>query len=145
MTIREMQLDDLEQVLPIEESNFSVPWTANGFFSFLIREDVHLLVAEENGQVLGYCGAILTPPESDITNICVRMDSRRRGIAVELFSKLKNDLLSKNITTIHLEVRESNQAALQLYKKLGFVQDGLRPRYYEVPVEDAVLMSWRYQ
>ena len=136
-----MQLDDLEQVLSIEQANFSVPWTENGFFSFLLREDAHFLIAEENSQILGYCGAVLAPPESDITNICVAEDSRRRGIAEELFLTLQADLLSRGISTIHLEVRQSNRAARRLYNKLGFIQDGLRLHYYEAPVEDAVLMS----
>ena len=48
ITIREMQFDDLEQVMEIERQNFSVPWTENGFFSFLMRNDTLFLVAEEN-------------------------------------------------------------------------------------------------
>ena len=53
MTIREMQIDDLEQVMRIEEENFSVPWTETGFFSFLIREDTLFLVAEEAEEISG--------------------------------------------------------------------------------------------
>ena len=48
ITIREMQIDDLEQVMPIEEANFSIPWTETGFFTFLIRDDALFLVAEED-------------------------------------------------------------------------------------------------
>ena len=47
VTIRQMEIPDLDQVLPIEEANFSTPWTANGFFTFLIREDALFLIAEE--------------------------------------------------------------------------------------------------
>ena len=54
VTIREMQIDDLEQVMRIEEENFSVPWSETGFFSFLIREDTLFLVAEEAEEILGY-------------------------------------------------------------------------------------------
>ena len=50
ITIREMQIDDLEQVMPIEEANFSIPWTETGFFTFLIRDDALFLVAEEDGE-----------------------------------------------------------------------------------------------
>ena len=55
--IREMQLDDLEQVMTIEEANFSVPWTETGFFTFLLREDTLFLVAEEgeNKQSVNIC------------------------------------------------------------------------------------------
>ena len=141
ITVREMQIDDLEQVLPIEEANFSDPWTMNGFFSFLLREDALFLVAEEEGRILGYCGAILTPPESDITNVCVEESSRRRGIGRQLIESLRDRLRQMNTDTLHLEVRESNQGAITLYENLGFVRDGLRPGYYERPTEDAILMS----
>lgn len=141
--IREMQIDDLEQVMPMEEANFTAPWTANGFFTFLIREDARFLVAEEAGRIVGYCGVILTSPESDITNVCVAEDFRRKGIAEKLIQKLKSDLLRLGIQIIHLEVRKSNLPAIALYEKLEFFKDGLRPQYYQSPTEDAVLMSCR--
>lgn len=141
ITIREMQLDDLDQVIAIEEANFSVPWTMNGFFSWLLREDACFLVATCEEEICGYCGLILTPPEGDITNICVAEGFRRRGVAQLLMQGLLEKAREHKICTIHLEVRKSNTAARALYEKLGFIQDGLRPHYYEEPVEDAVLMS----
>ena len=60
ITIREMQIDDLEQVMPIEEANFSIPWTETGFFTFLIRDDALFLVAEEDGEILGYLGILIS-------------------------------------------------------------------------------------
>lgn len=143
IVIREMLFEDLDQVLSIEEANFSVPWTANGFLSFLMREDACFLVAQEDSRILGYCGVILTPPESDITNICVAWDFRRKGVARKLLEHLSSKLLQQGIHEIHLEVRESNLPALNLYRELGFNQDGLRPHYYEAPTEDAVLMTCR--
>ena len=67
ITIREMQIDDLEQVMPIEEANFSIPWTETGFFTFLIRDDALFLVAEEDGEILGYLGILISFDESEIT------------------------------------------------------------------------------
>ena len=61
MKVREMTLEDLAQVMAIERENFSVPWTENGFFSFLIRQDTLFLAAEEEGEIAGYCGAVLVP------------------------------------------------------------------------------------
>ena len=55
MKIREMQLDDLEQVMKIENENFSRPWTETGFFTFLIRQDTLFLIAAEGEEILGYC------------------------------------------------------------------------------------------
>ena len=54
MTVREMTLEDLDQVMAIERENFSVPWTENGFFSFLIRQDTLFLAADEDGEIAGY-------------------------------------------------------------------------------------------
>lgn len=143
VTIRPMEIPDLDQVLSIEEACFSVPWTANGFFSFLIREDARFYVAEEEGEILGYCGIILCVDEGDITNVCVREDSRKRGIGRCLVEHMLEDTEEAGIRIWHLEVRQSNHDAIRLYEKLGFVQDGLRKGYYEEPREDAVLMSRR--
>ena len=123
--IRQMEITDLDQVLPIEEANFSVPWTANGFFTFLIREDALFLV------------------EGDITNVCVREADRRKGIGRKLVERLIGETAKRGVSTWHLEVRQSNESAIRLYESLGFVQDGLRKGYYEAPKEDAVLMSRR--
>ena len=130
ITIREMQIDDLEQVMPIEEANFSIPWTETGFFTFLIRDDALFLVAEEDGEILGYLGILISFDESEITNVCVAEKARRRGIGRALMEEL-----------FRLDVRIGNTPARNLYESLGFVQDGMRKGYYDLPKEDAVLMS----
>lgn len=141
--IREMQIDDLEQVMPIEQANFSVPWTENGFFTFLIRSDALFLVAEEEKEILGYCGILISIDEGEITNVCVTGKARGRGIGRALMEELIRRMESIGVTAIHLEVRAGNAAALRLYESLGFEKDGLRRGYYELPKEDAVLMTRR--
>lgn len=88
MIIREMQLDDLEQVMVLEQDLFSVPWTENGFFSFLIREDALFLVAEEDGEILGYCGVLMVLDEGDITNVAVDRKRQGKGIGKKLIQGL---------------------------------------------------------
>ena len=153
ITIREMQIDDLEQVMPIEEANFSIPWTETGFFTFLIRDDALFLVAEEDGEILGYLGILISFDESEITNVCVAEKARRRGIGRALMEDAARELdptlwmwsglvmQDGKVRVIHLDVRLSNTPARNLYESLGFVQDGLRKGYYDLPKEDAVLMS----
>lgn len=141
MTVREMTLEDLEQIMKIEEENFSVPWTENGFFSFLIRQDTLFLAAEENGEIAGYCGLVMVPDEGDITNVSVDRDKRRRGIGTLLLRELIRRAGEAGVEKLYLEVRESNQAAIALYESLGFKRDGIRRDYYEEPKENAVLMS----
>ena len=59
MILREMLVDDLDQVMEIETDLFHVPWTKEGFFTFLTREDAMFLVVEEKGKILGYCGLLM--------------------------------------------------------------------------------------
>ena len=141
MTVREMQLDDLEGVMVIEKENFSVPWTEMGFFSFLLRDDTMFLVAEEEGKIIGYMGIMMVLDEGEITNVSVSKQARRRGIGRALVGEMIRRMKKRGIVTLHLEVRKSNDAAIALYSSFGFVKDGERKMYYEEPVEDAVLMS----
>ena len=78
MILREMLVDDLDQVMEIETDLFHVPWTKEGFFTFLTREDAMFLVVEEKGKILGYCGLLMVLDEGDITNVAVRRDRQRR-------------------------------------------------------------------
>ena len=135
ITIREMQFDDLEQVMEIERQNFSVPWTENGFFSFLMRNDTLFLVAEENEKIFGYMGIMMVLDEGEITNVSVAEDARRRGVGRLLVRTMLDKMRIAGLNMIHLEVRKSNIPAIRL------AQDGERKNYYEEPTEDAVLMS----
>lgn len=141
MTVRYMEIDDLDQVMPIEKDCFSVPWTREGFFTFLTRKDSMFLVAEEKGEILGYCGILMVLDEADVTNVAVRKDRRKEGIGGFLMKSLILLAEEQGIVTFHLEVRESNLSARRLYERLGFYTDGLRKGYYTDPDEDAVLMS----
>ncbi|MBQ1311259.1 MAG: ribosomal protein S18-alanine N-acetyltransferase [Blautia sp.] len=141
MTVREMRPEDLDQVMEIENSLFRDAWTKEGFFTFLIRPDALFLVAEEKEQILGYCGILMVLDEGDITNVAVKKERQREGIGGFLLDSLFLLVRGSGIKTIHLEVRESNQTAIRLYRRKGFVQDGLRKDYYTNPTENALLMS----
>ncbi len=145
IAIREMEIDDLSQVMEIENATFAVPWTEMGYFSFLMREDTLFLVAEEEGKILGYCGLLMVLDEGDITNVAVEKSRRGQGIGEALVRELAARAARRGIALLHLEVRQSNQAARGLYRKLGFLEDGLRKGYYEEPREDAVLMTLRQE
>jgi ribosomal-protein-alanine N-acetyltransferase len=143
MILREMLVEDLDQVMELERDLFHVPWTREGFFTFLTRKDAMFLVVEEKGQILGYCGLLMVLDEGDITNVAVKRERQREGIGnflLESLIRLANDL---GVTTIHLEVRRSNETAIRLYERAGFVRDGIRKNYYSEPVEDAILMTRR--
>ena len=144
MTIREMTFEDLDQVMIIERENFSVPWTEEGFFTYLLRMDALFLVAEEADQVLGYCGVIMAADEGDITNVSVKKDCQGRGIGSALVTELIQRTGQAGINTLFLEVRAGNRTARSLYEKMGFEHMGIRKDYYTNPTEDAVTMSRKY-
>ena len=142
MTVREMTWDDLEQVVEIENENFSVPWTETGFFTYLMRSDALFLVAEkeEEEQVAGYIGIIMAADEGDITNVSVKKELQSQGIGTMLIQELASRTKEMGVEKIFLEVRESNAVALALYEKQGFERMGVRKNYYADPVEDAITM-----
>ena len=142
--IREMQIDDLDQVMVIEEESFSVPWTINGFFTFLIREDALFLVSEDDEGINGYIGLICAPPEGDITNVAVKASKRKNGTGRALVSEMISRAHEKGVDDIFLEVRVSNDPAIRLYESFGFENVGIRKNYYERPTEDALIMKRSY-
>ena len=141
MILREMLVDDLDQVMEIEQDLFHVPWTKEGFFTFLTRDDAMFLVVEEKEKILGYCGLLMVLDEGDITNVAVRRDRQKEGIGAFLMQSLIRLAAEREVTTIHLEVRVGNETAIRLYERMGFTRDGIRKAYYSDPVEDALLMT----
>ena len=141
MILRGMLVDDLDQIMEIETDLFHVPWTREGFFTFLTRDDAMFLVVEEKGRILGYCGLLMVLDEGDITNVAVRRDRQREGIGNFLMESLIRLADQQGVTTIHLEVRVGNATAIRLYERMGFARDGIRKGYYSDPVEDALLMT----
>ena len=141
MTLREMMVDDLDQVMEIEQDLFAVPWTKEGYFTFLTRENTMFLVVEEKGRILAYCGLLMVMDEGDVTNVAVRRDRQREGIGNFLMESLVRLADGMGVTTIHMEVRSGNETAIRLYERNGFTRDGIRKNYYTDPTEDALLMT----
>ena len=139
--IRFMRLKDVDAVAAIEQATFARPWSRDSFRRELTGNAVaRYLVAEENGEILGYAGAWVILDESHITNIAVREDARGRGLGKRLTAELLQVLANLGACYATLEVRVSNLRAQNLYKGLGFVSVGKRKRYYEDNNEDAYLM-----
>mgnify|MGYP006072535757 CR=1 FL=1 len=143
MTFREMLVEDLDQVMEIEEDLFAVPWTKEGFLTYLMKEDTMFFVVEEKGRILGFCSMTTVLDEGDILNVAVRRDRQKEGIGFFLVDSMIRMAQMQGIRVVHLEVRESNESARRLYRRLGFQEDGLRKNYYTEPAEAAVLMTKR--
>ena len=126
----------------IEADNFSMPWSEQGFLEAIQNEHNVFLVLEKKDEILGYCGAYVVCGEADITNVSVKPSVQNFGFGSALLDAMIQKLMGAGVQAVTLEVRKSNAAAIHLYQKKGFVSEGVRPDFYEKPLEDAVIM-WR--
>ena len=125
----------------IEADTFPRPWSEESFRQELSRNvAARYLVAEQDGQVIGYAGAWIILDESHVTNIAVAAPWRGRGVGRKLTETLLWYLSNLGAGYATLEVRVSNERAIRLYRALGFVSVGKRKKYYEDNGEDAYLM-----
>ena len=140
MMIVRMNESHVKAVAELEKLCFSDPWSENSVASELKNKLALWLVAEEEGQVAGYIGSQTCTDESDVMNVAVHPDFRRRGIAEALVNALVEELKMIGSHCLTLEVRATNVPAIALYGKLGFVEIGRRKNYYRNPREDALIM-----
>ena len=140
-TITQARETLLPQIQRIEQQSFSVPWT-EAMLRMQLQPDSHVfLTAETDGAVVGYVGMLYVLDEGYISNVAVRPDYRRRGVAEALLAELEARGRALMLSFLTLEVRESNAAAVALYEKRGYRVAGRRKNYYEKPTEDALLMT----
>ncbi|MGC9328141.1 MAG: ribosomal protein S18-alanine N-acetyltransferase [Candidatus Hinthialibacter sp.] len=148
-TLRPVKRSDLESILAIERLSFSDPWTRDVFLSELHPRGYNfnrVIVEEETGALIGYCFFwIVAGDEVQISNIAIHPDFRRRGAAKRLLEEAIQEGRRRQAVSISLEVRESNAAARAFYQKMGFEEVGRRPRYYQLPVEDALILRKRIE
>ena len=138
MNIVVMQERHLAALAEIERACFHAPWSEN-----MLREELGkgiFLVAEQDGKIIGYAGAWVILDESHITNIAVLKEHRGQGTGKRLTHGLLQYISNLGAAYATLEVRRSNEIAQNLYKSLGFVQLGVRKRYYADNGEDALIM-----
>jgi [ribosomal protein S18]-alanine N-acetyltransferase len=144
--VRRMTLVDLDQVIEIAESLPSLPqWPRSAWLTALDPQSTPLriaLVAEDpiDGALAGFAVASVLETEAELEAIAVATQFQRRGLARRLFAALAGELRRAQVSEMILEVRAANQPALAFYRWLGFLETGRRTRYYQSPVEDAVLM-----
>lgn len=148
MTIRLLDMDDISEVAAMEEVYSGNPWNETALFTYFMRDDTILLVAEEKipgkeeNVIVGFMGLIMMPPEAEVMEITVLPEFRNKGIGRALMTEIfRRAHKERGITKVYLEVRVSNEPAKHLYRNMGFVETGLRKGYYTDPREDAMLMT----
>ena len=134
--------EHIDDILLIEQQCFSLPWTRDQLMAQL-SEYMHIFLAaeDESGRAVGYVGLMYVLDEGYISNVAVSPEHRRLGIADSLISALVEKANKKELSFVTLEVRKSNVPAIELYRKNGFSEVGLRKNYYAKPTEDAILMT----
>ena len=138
--ISPLREEDVPAVARIEREIYSLPWSARSFLDALEREYYLFLKAEVDGCLAGYCGCLRSFETGEITNVTVREEYRRRGIARRLLLSLMGQAGELGCERFTLEVRRSNEPAIALYHSLGFRDEGVRKGYYESPREDALIL-----
>lgn len=135
-----MQEAHIAQIAALEKQCFSDPWSEVSVRSELSNPLSDWLVAEEDGKLIGYVGSQSVAPEADVMNLAVAPEWRKKGIGRALMKALIEQLHSRGITALFLEVRVGNIPAQNLYRGLEFVEVGRRPKYYVNPTEDALIL-----
>lgn len=150
VALEPMRRRDLRRgVMAIEAASYPKPWSHSVFESELaqVRSGSRLyLVARRvaphgrgGSDIVGYAGLWFTADEAHVTNVAVRPDRQRGGVATTLMLALADEAVGRGCTAWTLEVRVSATGAQELYRRFGFAPVGVRARYYE-NTEDAIVM-----
>jgi ribosomal-protein-alanine N-acetyltransferase len=135
-----MHRDHLPEVIEIERSSFSTPWSELSFLNEIYNPFSHAYVALLDTTVVGYIVTKQVEDEGHILDLAVRQEHRGQGIAKFLVAKGLEDMRQGGSRHVYLEVRLSNRPAIRLYGGLGFRPAGIRKSYYIHPLEDALVM-----
>jgi ribosomal-protein-alanine N-acetyltransferase len=141
VVIAPMRRRHLRGVVAIEERTNPRPWSY-GLFAGELRlpHSRVYAVALDRHVVVGFGGVMLEGEEAHVTNIAVAPERHRQGIGARLMLVLMRECLRRDVRDVTLEVRASNRAAQELYRRFGFAPGGVRPNYYAEVNEDALIM-----
>lgn len=141
LEIRTMRSADLPQVMLIELSTFTMPWSEATFRGLLRRRDSDLFVADIKGEIAGYAVFWAVLDQGELGNVAVDESHRGKGIGSMLIQAVLDRADDRGVREVFLEVRKSNIGAQDLYKTFGFSEVGRRKNYYLEPLEDALVMK----
>lgn len=140
MIIRPAGMDDVPFLFTIAKDNLGEGYSKEGFVSSLKNEHTLVLILEKDSEPFGYCVFAFAADEAELTQIAVKHELRGHGAGRKLLNHGILALREKGVNTLYLEVRESNAPAIAMYDSFGMVNVGKRPRFYNNPVEDALIL-----
>jgi len=141
--IRHINMQDIDGILNVENRCFGIPWSRESFeYEIEENEKARYVVAQYNGNIIGYVGLWKILDEGHITNVAVLKQFRKMGIATLMLNKLFKEAKEEGINSFTLEVGKTNAIAISLYEKFGFKISGLRKGYYKNTNDDALIM-WK--
>lgn len=141
LVFRNITDSDVEQIAELEKQIFSDAWTVKGISDTAQQSQAFITIAEENGEIAGYCIIYFVLDEAEIARIAISDKWRRKGVGRQLLDYTCVCCKEKQVERLLLDVRESNTGARAFYENYGFEIDGIRKNFYDMPKEHAVLMS----
>ncbi len=144
LIISTFEKEDIPSLVKIEEEEFSTPFKEKDFLSIYESDISSVLVAKVDGTVVGYVSFTVIIDECQIINFATKNEFKRHGIGKSVMMALINHCRKKGVIKYFLEVRASNQAAIFLYEKFGFVRVGISKGHFSSPREDAILMNLEF-
>lgn len=141
VNIRPAEIFDAKEIAETERLTLGTEaWSENGITETLNRNG-HYFVAEIDGKIVGHGGFTAILDEGDITNIAVRPEFRRKGLASKILEAMIDSANKQNLSFLTLEVRSQNTPAIRLYEKYGFTVRGERKNFYREPTDNAKIMT----
>lgn len=144
IVISASNLNDAEDIYEISRLSFHSPWTLDSIKKeLMINGSARYATARINKRCIGYGGVWIILDEAHVINIAVHPEYRGIGTGEKILQALIEMCKLENVREMTLEVRKSNIAALSLYRKFGFIEEGIRRKYYVDNQEDAIIM-WKH-
>jgi ribosomal-protein-alanine N-acetyltransferase len=145
VVLRPMRWWDVEAAHVLETALFPDPWSVETFWSELahVPESRHYLVAEQDGELVGYAGLVVVGRQADVQTLAVAPAGQGRGLGRRLLDALVSEARRRDAGEVLLEVRAENAAALALYTGAGFERIAIRRGYYQPGGTDALVLRLR--
>ena len=141
ISIRNSVIDDASVLAEISKASMTSAWSQKDFLDAMASDLAVCLTATDGDDIAGYMVMYHAADEGEIPSVAVHSDYRRRGIGHALMTELFAHARTLGLSRIFLEVRASNEAAIELYKKHGFLCVGERKNFYSDPIEDALIYT----